>query len=53
MPFKTLPSISELVEGKVSITQFREVSLLDLLGREEVQLDVNAIKEFIKVRGFL
>ena len=38
-PFKTLPSISELVHGNVSISQFREVSLVDLLGREEISLD--------------
>ena len=33
---QTLPSMSELFEGKISISQFREVSLVDLLGREEV-----------------
>ena len=34
--------MSELMEGKVSISQFREVSLVDLLGREEVELDKNS-----------
>ena len=34
-PFKTLPSLSELVQGKISLNQFREVSIIDLLGREE------------------
>ena len=47
-PFKTLPSIGELIEGKVSISQFREVSLLDLLGREEIILDKSTINNFIK-----
>ena len=46
-PFKTLPSISELVHGNVSISQFREVSLVDLLGREEISLDETSINEFI------
>ena len=46
-PFKTLPSISELVHGNVSISQFREVSLVDLLGREEISLDESSINEFI------
>ena len=36
-PFKTPSSISELIEGNISISQFREVSILDLLGREEIK----------------
>jgi len=52
-PFKTLPSISELIEGKVSISQFREVSILDLLGREEVDLDKIKINKFIKGKRIL
>ena len=52
-PFKTLPSISELMEGKVSISQFREVSLVDLLGRKEVKLDKRAINSFIKGKRVL
>ncbi len=53
MPFKTLPSISELIEGKVSIKNFREVSLLDLLGRDEINLDKDAISNFIKGKRVL
>lgn len=52
-PFKTLPSISELVEGKVSISQFRDVSILDLLGREEVELNKKSINDFIKGKRVL
>ena len=52
-PFKTLPSISELVEGKVSISQFREVSLLDLLGRKEIELNKKSINNFIKGKRVL
>lgn len=33
---KTVPGISEIVSGKVSIRQLREVDITDLLGREEV-----------------
>tara|TARA_X000001036_G_scaffold98475_1_gene91405 strand:- start:349 stop:2253 length:1905 start_codon:yes stop_codon:yes gene_type:complete len=47
-PFKTLPSLSELIEGKVSISRFREVSAIDLLGRKEIKLNKNAITKFIK-----
>jgi len=52
-PFKTLPSMSELMEGKISIAQFREVSIVDLLGREEVELDKDAISKFIKGKRVL
>ena len=52
-PFKTLPSISELIEGNVSISQFREVSILDLLGREEIKLDKSAINDFIRGKRVL
>ena len=46
-PFKTLPSLSGLIEGRVSVSQLREVSVTDLLGREEIILDKNSIKNFI------
>ena len=52
-PFKILPSMSEVIEGKVSISQFREVSLIDLLGREEVKLDKRSINKFIKGKRVL
>jgi len=52
-PFKTLPSISELIEGKVSLSQFREVSLVDLLGRKEITLDKSSINKFIKGKRVL
>ncbi len=52
-PFKTLPSISEVVEGKISLSQLREVSLVDLLGRDEVSLDKKSINRFIKGKRIL
>ena len=51
--FKTLPSLSEIMEGKISISQFRDVSFKDLLGREEVLLDKTAIVEFLRGKRVL
>ena len=51
--YKTLPSMSELMEGRLSISQFRDVSYSDLLGREEILLDKTAIIEFIKGKRVL
>jgi FlaA1/EpsC-like NDP-sugar epimerase len=47
-PFKTLPSMSELLENKPTISQFREVSIYDLLGRQEVELDTQSIEKLVR-----
>ena len=39
VPVKTIPGMGELLNGKVLTSQIRDVSVLDLLGREPVQLD--------------
>ena len=46
VPFKTLPSVSELLNGKIS-QQIREVSANDLLGREPVRIDESKIGQAI------
>jgi len=51
--FKTVPSLNELINKDVSLKSIRDVSYLDLLGRDEVQLDVNAIQNFIKGKRIL
>jgi FlaA1/EpsC-like NDP-sugar epimerase len=43
VPFRTLPPINRLMSGEVRLNQLREVSIEDLLGREPVSLDWNAI----------
>ncbi len=40
-----LPLLEDLVTGKVSVSQFREVQVEDLLGREPVKLDIHSISE--------
>jgi FlaA1/EpsC-like NDP-sugar epimerase len=42
-----LPMLEDLVTGKVSVKQFRDVQVEDLLGREPVELDINSISENI------
>lgn len=39
IPFRTLPSLKDLASGFVAINALREVSLEDLLGRDEVYLE--------------
>ena len=50
---KVLPGVSELVEGRVTVSQIRPVDIKDLLGREAVQLDTEAIARFLRGRRVL
>jgi FlaA1/EpsC-like NDP-sugar epimerase len=45
---KTLPGMYELINDKVSIRQIRNVSIEDILGREEVKLNTSEISDCIK-----
>ena len=47
IPYKTLPAMGALLEGKVSINYFHEVSYEDLLGRAPVHLENTAISSLI------
>jgi FlaA1/EpsC-like NDP-sugar epimerase len=44
IPFKTLPMIGEIIDGKVSVRSLREVNFQDLLGRPAVNLDSEGIR---------
>ncbi|WP_436512553.1 polysaccharide biosynthesis protein [Clostridium thermobutyricum] len=50
---RIVPGISEILEDKVQATQMREVDIKDLLGREEVKLDKEGIKGYIKNKTVL
>ena len=46
-PYRTVPTLSELIDGKVSIKSLREVSIIDLLGRKEIHLNRNLISKYL------
>lgn len=50
---KIIPGIYEIVTGKVNISQIRDVSIDDLLGREEVKLNTGNIKNYIENKTVL
>jgi FlaA1/EpsC-like NDP-sugar epimerase len=50
---RILPRIQDLVSGQASVTQLRDVRLDDLLGREPVSLDWDAISNGIRGRRVL
>ncbi len=47
LAFRTVPAMSDLIEGRVQVSQIRPVSIEDLLGRDPVTLDCRAIGEYI------
>jgi FlaA1/EpsC-like NDP-sugar epimerase len=49
VPFRTVPAITELIAGRATLGQARDISLSDLLGRVPVDLDMQEVQE--KIRG--
>ena len=41
----TMPSMEDMATGKVSISRLKNIDVVDLLGRDEVQLDMNQLKD--------
>lgn len=51
--FKTLPAISDIIEGKISISQIKDVDICDLLGRDPIELDQGAIRNYLEGKRVL
>jgi len=45
---RILPGVAELAQGKISVSELKEVDIEDLLGREEVMANQNLINKHIK-----
>ncbi len=45
LTFKTVPTLSDIIRGDANVSQFREVRLDDLLGREPVQIDLEIVRK--------
>ncbi|MEJ2725325.1 MAG: nucleoside-diphosphate sugar epimerase/dehydratase [Deltaproteobacteria bacterium] len=48
IPYKTVPGMGELINGKVSVKAIRDVAYRDLLGREVVRLDEDWIGAYLE-----
>ncbi|MBP7746351.1 MAG: polysaccharide biosynthesis protein [Phycisphaerae bacterium] len=48
--FKTLPALTDLIAGRASVKEIRDVDINDLLGRVPVKLDDDEIAKFIRGR---
>ena len=51
--FRTVPALKDIIAGHLQVSQLREVSLEDLLGREPVQIDLEAVRRQIADRCVL
>ena len=50
---KVLPSLSDLINGKVRLKDVRDISIEDLLGREPVQIDMGQVSSYIRNENIL
>lgn len=49
----TMPSIEEIASGKINVSRLKEIDVVDLLGREEVKLDLDKLKSHISGKVIL
>ena len=50
--YRTVPSIQELI-NEITMENVRDVDYSDLLGRDEIKLDMNSIKNIIQGKRVL
>jgi FlaA1/EpsC-like NDP-sugar epimerase len=48
LPFETVPSMEQMVNGVVKASQIRAVQIEDLLGREHINLETERIRELVR-----
>ena len=53
LPFRTLPRMQEIVSGRVTVDELRQVSIDDLLGRDKVRLDWQHIQASVGGKAIL
>lgn len=53
LPFRTVPRLEDVVAGRAQFNELKEVAIEDLLGREQVKLDWNAIRQGLTGRHVL
>jgi FlaA1/EpsC-like NDP-sugar epimerase len=51
--FRTVPGLQDLLTGRVSVSQLREVNIEDLLGRAPVELDLAVVRNQVTAKVVL
>lgn len=50
---KTIPALYEILEGNADPLKVRDVSILDLLGRDEIHLDIEKVSDYLENKTIL
>ena len=50
LPFRTVPRLKDVIEGRSAFNQLKEVAIDDLLGRDPVSQDRTAIRNGMTAR---
>jgi FlaA1/EpsC-like NDP-sugar epimerase len=53
VPLRVLPSVHEIVGGRAVVRDFRDLRIEDLLGRQQVQTDLDAVRAMLTGRRVL
>jgi FlaA1/EpsC-like NDP-sugar epimerase len=48
VPTKIMPGLAELIDGKSSVNQLRDIDIQDLLRREPIRTDVTAVGDLVR-----
>jgi len=51
--FQIIPPVDEVIAGRVTVSQVRDVAITDLLGREQVKLDEAGLRAFLQDKRVL
>ncbi|MET0886120.1 MAG: nucleoside-diphosphate sugar epimerase/dehydratase [Mycetocola sp.] len=53
VPLQILPGFGDVVRGRASLRDVRDLSIEDLIGRDEVKIDVEAVRSMLRGRRVL
>ncbi len=53
VPVQTVPRMADIIEGKVNVSQLRNIELEDLLRRDPIRTDTVAVREFLSNKRVL
>lgn len=53
VPVNLMPSIEDVMNGKLTVSRFRTINVVDLLGRDEIELDTEQLSKNIQDKVIL